>query len=106
MSTAAGEQPVRESQQLSRHRRKGPHLARRLTAFAWRQYTGHDRLLVHVQTTTPLMNDLHSNPFGKCDGREGTFIQETASRAPSKRGNRRLYPRLPRSNYDSGSKAP
>src|SRR2546422_4582619 len=75
MSTAAGEQPVRESQQLSRHRRKGPHLARRLTAFAWRQYTGHDRLLVHVQTTTPLMNALHSNPFGKCDGREGTLFK-------------------------------
>src|SRR5208283_1625866 len=68
-------EPVPQRFEVPRHGAKRPHLLRRLLPGRANQKARHDRLLMHVQTTTPLDDRLHHRlrPSGGDRDAAGTF---------------------------------
>ena len=73
-------QPVPQRLQIARHRPEGPDLLPRPLARGADQDAGDDRLLMHVQPTTPLNDDLHPRLHPGEGDRDAAGIVETLLR--------------------------
>ena len=70
-------QPVPQRLQIARHRPEGPDLLARPLARGADQDAGDDRLLMHVQSATPLNDDLHPRLHPGEGDRDAAGIVET-----------------------------
>ena len=85
-------QPVPQRLQIVRHRPEGPDLLPRPLAWGADQDAGDDRLLMHVQPTTPLNDDLHPRLHPGEGDRDAAGIVETLLRVlPVPGGDKEWY---------------
>src|SRR5208337_3424753 len=85
-------QPIPQHFQIARHRPEGPDLLPRPLARGADQDAGDDRLLMHVQPTTPLNDHLHLRLHPKEGDRDATGIVETLPRVlPVPGGDKKWY---------------
>jgi len=59
VGAASRRQPVGQSLQVGRHGAEGPHVLARLPLLVGRQQARDHHPLGHVETTTPLVDDIH-----------------------------------------------